>query len=63
MMRKAVVWARGALVRQWPDLVQVGGIAVTSWGLYGLRPWLGKVVGGLLAGAYGVVLERTRTGA
>lgn len=58
-MRKTFAAVRDAAIQFHPQAAQWLGAAGVSWGLYGLRPWLGKTVGGVLVILFGVAAERS----
>jgi hypothetical protein len=57
-MRKFIALARGGAQRFRPAVLQLVGGAGVSWGLWDVRPWAGKLAGGLLLVAFGVAAER-----
>lgn len=57
-MRKAIESVRRAVSQVKATAVQLVGAAGVSWGLWDVRPWAGKLAGGLLLVAFGVASER-----
>jgi hypothetical protein len=58
MMRKLLKSARAAVSSYRATAIQVLGAGGVSWGLYDVRPWLGKAAGGLLLVLFGLAAER-----
>ena len=57
-MGKAILSVRRAVSQVKATGVQIVGAAGVSWGLWDVRPWAGKLAGGLLLLAFGVAAER-----
>lgn len=59
-MRKAISSVRRAVSQGHPTVMQLAGSGAVAWGLWDVRPWLGKAIGGLLVALFGLSAELGR---